>query len=473
MPPGPPGPYPPGAGPPGPYQPHRPGNRSAARIVIAVVIAFALVCGGALTAGGIWAFRSGLVTQAGGPGESTPSGPPAREGPVLWWTVQSSSTGLDALWRDLADEFAATGGEVTVETQQFDNLQPALDVALAAGTPPDLVYSTGGAQVRELAQAGQLRDITDDLADVIATLSPATLAPYTVDGRVYGLPYHMGMLGLWYNRALFAEAGLDPDRPPQTWEEFTSAVADLKDAGVTPIALAGAENWPASFWYSYLALRVAGDEGIAEAHRAQSFSDEPGLLRAAELLADLVAAEPFQPGFESSFYLGPDGQVGLFATGAAAMELTGSWAPGLHPLEGGDLGQDLGWFPFPAVEGGQGSAADVLGTGEGFLVTAGAPDTTLDLLRFLYAEQQYQRIVDAHGAAVPVVSGFTSPDPLAEAQRATIAQAPALRPPLDTDLPDGMRSVFIESVGQLVVGRLAPADVISEVTREYQRLPGG
>ena len=361
-----------------------------------------------------------------------------------------------------------------LEMQPSQDLEIRLEVAMAGGEPPDLFFSSGGAPIREYARQGQLRDLTDDLADVIATLSPATLAPYTVDGRVYGLPYHMGMLGLWYNRELFAEAGLDPDRPPQTWAEFQSAVGDLKDAGIAPIALAGADNWPAQLWYSCLALRVAGDEGLAEAQRTQSFSDNPDLLRAAELLADLVAQEPFQPGFEVTSYIGPDGQAGLFATGAAAMELMGSWAPDVHALEGGDLGDDLGWFPVPAVEGGNGSAADVIGTGEGFVVTSGAPDTTLEFLRFLYAGETYQRIVDAHPAAIPVLPGvLDSGDPWVAAQREVIAQATVLRPPLDSDLPGDVGVVLMDSVGQLVLGGRTPADVMADVTEAYQRQPGG
>lgn len=436
--------------------------------MVGVLVGVLLCCGGTVTAAGIWIARGARGTAV-----EAPPPPLSQDGPVDWWTQQSSPE-LDALWRELANQFTGSGGgEVNLEVQPAQDLQIRLEVAIASGEAPDLVYSTGGAQVRELVRDGYLRDLTDDLSDVIATLSPATLAPYTVDGRIYGLPYHMGVIGLWYNRALFAEAGLDPDRPPQTWAEFTSAVADLKGAGITPIALAGAENWPANFWYSYLALRMAGDDGLAEAHRAQSFSDDPALLQAAELLADLAADEPFQPGFEDSSYLGPGGQVGLFATGAAAMELTGSWTPALYAQEGGGLGEDLGWFPFPAVEGGHGSAGDVIGTGEGFVVTADAPDTTLEFLRFLYAGETYQRIVDAHGSAIPVVSGVTSPDPLAEAQRQAIADAPALRPPLDTDLPDGVRSILIESIGQMVLGRLTPAEALSEITREYQRASGG
>lgn len=396
------------------------------------------------------------------------------DGGAGWWHIQTGEQALSDLFPQLAEEFnEANDANIQPEPIANDDFKPALTTAMQAGDPPDIFHSWGGGVLAQYVRADLVRDITDEVSDVVKNMSPGALAPYTIDGRIYGLPFDMGMVGMWYNKALFEEAGLDPDNPPATWSEFLDAVTTLKEAGITPIALAGSAPWTQHYWFSYLAIRVMGVDGYTAAREAKSF-DDPGFLRAAELWKELVDMEPFQSGFLQQGYGGEDSSPAVFGAGGAAMHLMGQWDPSVQESSSGtSLGDDLGWFPFPAVEGGQGSAADVLGTGEGFLVTAGAPDTTLDLLRFLYAEQQYQRIVDAHGAAVPVVSGFTSPDPLAEAQRATIAQAPALRPPLDTDLPDGMRSVFIESVGQLVVGRLAPADVISEVTREYQRLPGG
>ena len=137
-----------------------------------------------------------------------------------------------------------------------DAFKQAISTAIQAGDPPDLFQSWGGGVLRQQVEAGQVMDLTDVLSDVIDNIAPGALAPYTVDGRVYGLPWNMGMVGFWYNTELFEEAGITKE--PQTWSEFLDVVRQLKDAGITPIALGQADQWPGHFWWAYLATRAAG-----------------------------------------------------------------------------------------------------------------------------------------------------------------------------------------------------------------------
>src|SRR5690606_20120884 len=160
--------------------------------------------------------------------------------------------------------------------------------------------------------------------------------------------HHVGAVGFWYNRSLFERAGLDPDQPPRTWDEFLSAVDTLKNAGITPVALGAGDNWTATYWFGSMATRVAGAGAFTNAVQQRSALDNPGLLQAAELLQQFVTREPFQSNYERAPYMGPDGQAFLMAHGEAAMELVGTWGPSVYEVEvPGGLGEDLGWFPFP------------------------------------------------------------------------------------------------------------------------------
>ena len=127
----------------------------------------------------------------------------------------------------------------------------------------------------------------------------------------------------------------------------------LKAAGITPISLGAGDKWPAMFWYGYLALRIAGAEVMQQAGIDENF-DDPAFIRAGEEIQRLVALEPFQSGFLATPWDGPDGAAGVISNGKAAMLLMGHWAPGTMEANGPGLGDDLGWFPFPAVEGGDG-----------------------------------------------------------------------------------------------------------------------
>lgn len=467
---------PPPYGPGGGYRPPPPGGNRRLGIIIGVVVAVVvLVCGGSATAAAILLTRSGAFEEASGSDPTTgPTSPPVAEsGPITWWPLDQEPDAVEDVWADLAEEFAAqTDAEVTIESRPLDVFDDALVTAIAAGRGPDLHYTAGGPTLRQLVEQGQVRDLTDDLGDVIAILPPATLDPFTIDGRVYGLPYHAGISGIWFNKSLFSQAGLDPDNPPVTWQEFLDAVSALRSSGVAPIAIAGAEDWTVHFWYSHLAVRTAGVEGIGEARQNRSF-DDPDLLRAAELLAELADLDPFQPGFDSAGYAGPQGQADSISGEDAAMELMGYWAPSVYEGAQGGLGDDLGWFPFPIVEGGNGAAGDVVGNADGFAVSAAAPLNTLDLFRFLYLDGRYDQLITDSTNLLPVLPGAPDPagDRLLVTQVDALHTAPAFQLYLDQDLPRPVGDALRASMVDLLVGRASPQEAIARITDAYQQEP--
>ena len=69
------------------------------------------------------------------------------------------------------------------------------------------------------------------------------------------MPYDVGMVGFWYNKDLFEQAGITA--PPATWDDLWPTVEKLKDAGITPIAAGRKRQVAGDFWWAYLALRDA------------------------------------------------------------------------------------------------------------------------------------------------------------------------------------------------------------------------
>lgn len=473
-PPSPPGP-PPGQVPPGgpgaspygppPYPPPYPGqvtppkksNGKVIAIVAGLAACLLLLCCGAVVAGVILVQRGELL------GTSEQTSAPTASATIDWVTWRSTPE-LDQVWSDLADQFSEeTGHDVQVQAVEQERLAVMFEFE-----PPALFYTSGGYRLRDQVRHGRVRDITDDLADVIATIPSGLLAPYTVDGRIYGLPYHVGGVGFWYNKALFAEAGLDPERPPQTWDEFLDAVDTLKRAGVTPVALGGADDWTATYWFGALATRTAGAGAFTLAVEERSLMDNPGITQAAELLEQFVAREPFQPNYEDAPYFGPGGQASLVASGEAAMELLGTWAPSMHDVEvPGGLGEDLGWFPFPTVDGGKGNN-DIYVETAGFAVAADAPDATLDLLRSLYRGENYERIVSADRSLIPVIAGFEPAESYLTPVLRAVHEASLAQANLDTEVPPSTTFELHDSVKLLLAGHMDADQTLERITVSWQ-----
>ncbi|MGJ3237575.1 MAG: extracellular solute-binding protein [Anaerolineae bacterium] len=313
---------------------------------------------------------------------------------IDWWHISTNEPEA-AFWQELADEYMAANPNVNIEITVLENeaFKSQLVTVMQAGDPPDIFQSWGGGVLWEFADAGLVRNIAPELEDGWGDTftAEAALELYGQNGEYYGVPWSWGAVGLFYNKALFEEAGLDPENPPATWEEFLSAVQTLKDAGITPIALGEGEKWPGHFWWVYLAMRLGGEQAFLDAYnRDGSFADEP-FVRAGEYLQQLVDLEPFPEGYLGLGY--PDA-AGIMGNGEAAMELMGQWAPAVQAgsSESGEgIGENLGWFLFPALPEGIGNADDVLGGGDGFAIGVNAPDEAIDFVQFLTSAENQRR----------------------------------------------------------------------------------
>ena len=287
----------------------------------------------------------------------------------------------------MADAFTAEHPNVNIDITVMENeaFKAALQTNLQAGDVPDLFQSWGGGGLRDQVDAGLVQDITEASSGFIGDLSPGATGLYNVDGAQYGVPFNAGMVGIWYNKDLFEQAGLEA--PADTWEGLLEQVQTLKDAGITPIAVGAGDKWPAHFWYSYLMVRLGGAEAMNGIAETNDFS-VPAVIGAGEKIAELVALEPFQDGFLGAGWDAPDGESGTMASQGAAMDLMGQWAPGAFATQAGvegaaNLPFNLGWAPFPSVDGGAGVATDAFGGADGFAVGKDAPPEAIEFLEFI------------------------------------------------------------------------------------------
>jgi len=385
---------------------------------------------------------------------------------VRWWHINTNENEA-AFWQQVADDYMAANPNVNIEITILENeaFKSRLVTVMQAGDPPDLFQSWGGGVLWQFADAGLMRDISPELdgewKDSFS--AQAALELYGKDGEYYGVPWNWGAVGFFYNKALFAQAGLDPEVTPTTWEEFLSTVEALKAAGITPIALGEQDKWPGHFWWVYLALRLGGGDAFLSAYdREGSFTDAP-FVQAGEYISQLVAAEPFQDGFMA---MGYGQQSGLMGDGLAAMELMGQWAPGSQEgnSQNGGIGDDLGWFPFPMIEGGAGNADDVLGGGDGFAVGVNAPDEAVAFLQYITSLEV--QTAAAGLWVVPTVNGAESAlegNTIMETIIAARNNAPYSQLYYDQFLPPAVGGAVNDNVQAIFAGASTPEEAAAAI----------
>jgi raffinose/stachyose/melibiose transport system substrate-binding protein len=413
----------------------------------------------ALVAAGAAAVLALSAAACGDSGES--------DADVTFWHIQNEDP-MKSTWAAMADEWSEEAG-LTVETSaiEVEDFKTRLATQTQAGDLPDLYNTWGGGVLAEQVEAGLVRDISG--LGCLDKVNPVALEAYTIDGKLYAIPFDQGVVGFWYNKDLFAQAGITAT--PTTWSEFTAAVQQLKDAGITPIALGGGDKWPIHYYWTYLVMRLAGLDGLEAAGEAGDFSD-PAFAQAGQLLADLAAMEPFQEGFESATYGETDGQAAHMGEGIAAMELMGQWGPQVQRDASGTegIGDKLGFFPFPAVEGGPGTATEFLGGGGGFAAGADAPDEIEDFMCYLLEEENQARSVkDGNMSTVAANPEAVLPEPNAEQQAVIDAMATATGTQLylDQAYPPAIGSTINDASQGLILGELTPEDFVAMVNEAW------
>ena len=383
---------------------------------------------------------------------------------IVWWDIQNTDPNK-TIFAGLVADFNKINPDVQVDRQLLvnDPFKTKLAAAMQAGTPPDLFQSWGGGVLKAYVDAGLMQDITDKLKEGGwgDSFKKAALDVYSFDGKTYGVPWNFGMIGFWYNKALFSKAGVDV---PKTWSEFLLVVKKIKDAGITPIALGNKDKWPGHFWWSYLNIRIGGKEAFDAAFTRKGTFADPPFIEAGKKLKELIDLQPFPKGFETLDF---DQHSALMGNGEAAMELMGQWGPGNakgKSKDGKGIGDNLSFFGFPGVEGGKGDPSDVLGGCDAIAVSKSAPAGAIDFLKF-FTKVENQKKISTGGASLSPVNGTEDAvkDPLMQLVAKNAGAAKYFQVYYDQYLPPATGEAVKDTTQALFVGQMSPEDVAKGV----------
>ena len=381
-----------------------------------------------------------------------------------WWNI-STTEPAKSVWASLAKKYEAQNPKVKIKIVQLENdaYKSKMTALTASGKLPDIFHTWGGGVLKQQVDAGLVEDLTDRTKPWADGLLKVTKEPYIFDDKVYGIPFDMGMIGFWYNKKLFQQAGVS--EPPTTWGGFLEAVSKLKSKNITPIALAGKEKWPGMYYWAYLAMRTAGIDALQKASEDKDFTGA-GFIEAGRHLKELVDLQPFQKGFLNAAYSTPTGQAAAVGNGKAAMELMGQWAPSVQADSGKGLGADLGFFPFPAVEGGKGAITEVFGGGGGHALRRGAPQAAVDFLKFFASEATELELVKKT-SVLPVLPNAEKAmtDPNLKLVQAQLKAATGFQLYLDQAYAPAVGQEVNDSVAALIAGSKSPEQVAQSITQ--------
>ena len=298
------------------------------------------------------------------PAEKPAEAPTEEAIEITFPTMWVGTSTMTQWWADRIAAFNAEyAGKINVKVEEIAGDQNYVDkmkVLYSSNSLPD-AFAAGGYNLIDSMQ-DQLVDLTPYMDDELKSLaSDLCWEVNSRDGKIYGVPQARQVIGYFYNKDLFAQAGIES--VPTTWAEFVDVCAKLKAAGITPLTTDDAYT-PQQFGI-HLA-RLIGTDATKAVVNDGLWAETPEVLATAQAIESLAKAGYYSDLVASNAF--PTGQNTEFATGMVAMYVNGSWLPNeIRNITGDTF--NWGFFNYPEVDGGiNGTEAMVIGC-QSFAIT--------------------------------------------------------------------------------------------------------
>jgi len=384
---------------------------------------------------------------------------------IVWWTPSWGQSRAEVL----ADKFEAAHPGVTVklEVTVADGLPTRIQTALRSGAPPDLIEAQHG-WVVPYAQANlvqPLDDVLEDRADYL----PAALEYDTWNDRLWGVPFRIETHALFYNRGMFREAGLDPDKPPQTWPALVDAAKALTRAGSAGrrqygYAITGGGEVGNTLFRTLPLIWMNGGDIISADLRRATVNARPA-VEAVTFYTDMLTRHRVSP----PSTLQDDGLAirRLFVAESVAMYQSGPFD--IAPIRSENPKLDLGVMMLPTPTGGAPAAA--LG-GWSFIVPKDArqPDLAKTLVRFLAESENMGYFTDTFPARTSAMTLPRFADPILENFKRMLPHARRL--PAHKNWLQIVQ-IYFDHVQRVLVGDVPAQRAMDEAAVEIDRLLAG
>ncbi|WP_238013502.1 sugar ABC transporter substrate-binding protein [Dactylosporangium sp. AC04546] len=336
------------------------------------------------------------LTACSGSGQSEESDSDVHLRMVMW----TSNPNQLAAFRSIADEFMQQSHSVTkidFQSITLDQLNTVLTTQIQAGDPPDLSWLPVESS-RQYIKAGALVDAAPVLKSTDGydydDLTPSLASRWKVGDALYGVPFSTGPLVMYYNKDLYAKAGVKSPadliaEKNWTWESFRQSSKALTDKlGLPGYVL---NDFDFKNWTRLLPLLYSYGASAWNDDATKCTADSPEFLRAISLFHDMVFTDKSSPvpGQQADFWGGQAGATTAFLGSSSLLK---------------DATFKFGMVPTPS-----GPAGDTQALGQSSIVTLAASkhkQAALQFLAFLTNKQNSAKLAQFYP---PIRSSLLNP----------------------------------------------------------------
>ncbi|MDJ1160033.1 extracellular solute-binding protein [Chelatococcus sp. SYSU_G07232] len=365
-------------------------------------------------------------------------------------------------------EAANPGIKVKQVTVPYDDFRVKIAAAVPAGQGPDVVQLFYG-WLQDYLKAKMLQPLPAEMfnaADIEKEFFPS-VKQMKVGGQYYALPTSVRSLALFWNKKLVKEAGLDPEKPPQTLDELVAAAeratkrdasGNLLQAGIT-IDMLGQDH----HWIREVLIRQMGGKPYSPDNRKVTYNDAAG-IKAVAWYTDLVARHKVgEAGFMT------DG-VTAFRSNRAAFTIDGSFR--LAALDN-QKGLDYAVAELPAQDGKRFNFTSYWVNGITPKATGAKREAAAKFLKFITSPEAQELWLEKVGELPAAVAVANKPAIAGHAKYGPFVRGLANAEATFFVNESAQRKVFTDMVDAVLIKKQPVAEAVATAAAEEQKLIDG
>ncbi|MEW9122984.1 MAG: extracellular solute-binding protein [Thermotaleaceae bacterium] len=402
---------------------------------------------------------------AGGP-EGSGEKQSQEEVTIEYWQYfyESKVKLMDALIAEFQEQ--NPGIKVVHKNFPYDSYQQKIATSMGSGTGPDIINLFYG-WVPKYVKAGTLQELpTDTFSHEMIEKDFAPMVQVNkIDGKYYTIPTAVRTMALFWNKDIFAENGLDPEKPPKDLDEMLEFAKKMTKREKGALVVEGMTYQPSGqlhAWFRPVLLKQFGQEAISEDNKKVLWNASENGYKAFEFFTDL--AKKHQVG-ENNFYTD---DVTAFMSGKAAMHIDGSYRLGSLDQNAKDL--NYGVAHLPQYNGVESSFASFWTNGITKNATGAKLEASKKFLEFLSSPEvmiRWTKEIGEIGARVEI------------AENEELLQNEKLRPfieqlPVSTSYfyvdETGDRKALIDAIDKVLLNNVDPRVALDEAVEEVQAI---
>ena len=238
------------------------------------------------------------------------------------WCIATESDSNRKSYENAIKDMAAKYPDITLEWEAIENeaYKTKIKTAVTGDNMPDIFFTWSCAFLGDFVSAGKVYCLDEAYKDFASKLPEKMCKNTTYDGKKYGVPLTMNIVGLFANMELLKKAGYD--EIPGTYEEFIKCCDALKAQGIIPFGCAGKETWCVTEYLESVIEKSCGAQVLDDIFMGRASWDNADVAKAVDTFQSMVTKGYFDP---DGAALKNDVVKTNFMAGKYAFYMNGTW----------------------------------------------------------------------------------------------------------------------------------------------------